>query len=193
VAVAAPRRYSDEQREAMYRLYVRGNEPTAIARMCAAGEAGVPAFDAPARSVHSIVTSIVRAKSQPPPDPESDPNSTEALEDRLRNVIKREVEHQEALAIDGKADGGKLRELGAALKTLRTSTPRPAGNGANGAGAWAGNGTAGDSASPPGQTPKSRPHRLAAEMRADGNGKTLSDSAGAASPDTKGNGSGTND
>ena len=105
-SVAAPRRYSTQQREALYRLYVEGKQPAEIARKCSQGSAGVPAFEIPRRSVHDIVTRMARQRSRPvqrttEPDPEA----------RLRALITLEIERQEALATRDGADPKTLTEL----------------------------------------------------------------------------------
>ena len=118
--MAAPRRYSQEQREALYDLYTQqGKQPAEIARMCANGEAGVPAFEIPRRSVHAIVTRMARQRSRP-----VKPNPERAPETRLRSLIDREIERQEALATRDGADPRTLIDLAKALRILNSKSPR---------------------------------------------------------------------
>ena len=111
----------------MYRLYVQGSQATEIARTCAEGKAGVPAFEIPSRSVHDIVTTIARQRGkQTPAEP------TELDEgDRLRALFRRTIEQQEALATRGEADPKALTELARGLKILNGS-PRRNGSQPNG-------------------------------------------------------------
>ena len=111
----------------MYRLYVQGSQATEIARTCAEGKAGVPAFEIPSRSVHDIVRTIARqrGKHTPPELPELDE------EDRLRALFRRTIEQQEALATQGEADPKALTELARGLKILNAS-PRRNGSQARG-------------------------------------------------------------
>ena len=118
--VAAPRKYSDEEREAMYHLYVQGRQPTDIARTCAVGKAGVPAFEVPPRSVHDIVTGIARQRGQQTP---AEPTELDE-EARLRALFRRGIEQQEALATQGEADPKALTELARGLRILNGSPRR---------------------------------------------------------------------
>jgi hypothetical protein len=63
--MAAPRKYTDEQRAAMYALWEQGTEAAEIARRCKAGLASVAAFEIPRRSVHAICTLIDRERDAP--------------------------------------------------------------------------------------------------------------------------------
>ena len=103
----------------MYRLYVGGKQATEIARTCASGQAGVPAFEIPSRSVQEIVTTIARQRGGTPSSdlPELDE------EGRLRVLFRRTIEQQEALATQGEADPKALTELAKGLKILN-GTPK---------------------------------------------------------------------
>ena len=118
--MAPARKYTEQQREAMYRLFVQGMQATEIARKCAKGKAGVPAFEIPSRSVHDIVLTIARQRGKIPPAelPELDE------EDRLRALFIRTIEQQEALATQGEADPKALTELARGLKILNGSRKR---------------------------------------------------------------------
>jgi hypothetical protein len=63
--MAAPRKYTDQQREAMYSLWTQGIEAAEIARRCSAGLASVAAFDIPRRSVHAICVAIDKERAAP--------------------------------------------------------------------------------------------------------------------------------
>ena len=109
--MAAPRKYTTEQREAAYRLFLDGKQSAEIARMCANGEAGVPAFEIPRRTVHDIVTGMQRDRHPIETDAES-----QTLEERLDSLIERAVTGQEELG--DKADPQKLAQLARAKRTL---------------------------------------------------------------------------
>jgi hypothetical protein len=65
--ISAPRKYSNAQRAAMYRLYEAGMQPSEIVRACHEGTASVEPFEIPRRSCHDIVVRIARESRQETP------------------------------------------------------------------------------------------------------------------------------
>jgi hypothetical protein len=60
--MGAPRRYSDEQRLAMYALYEQGCKPAEISRRCEAGLASCAPFSIARTSVRDIVAAMARER-----------------------------------------------------------------------------------------------------------------------------------
>lgn len=58
--MAARRKWSDQHRAAIWRLHRRGLNATEIADRCKGGEAGVPAFDIPRRTIGDIIDAMTR-------------------------------------------------------------------------------------------------------------------------------------
>lgn len=63
--MAAPRKYTNEQRAAMYALWEQGLEAAEIARRVRAGLASCAPFEIPRRTVHSICTAIAKERDAP--------------------------------------------------------------------------------------------------------------------------------
>jgi len=101
--MAAPRKYSDGQREAMVQLAEAGKRPAEIARLCREGEAGVDAFDVPRRSCHDIVErELARREAELAADTENQPLTriSRILDghiDRLERKTKLNVDDLELL------------------------------------------------------------------------------------------------
>ncbi|MGI9019208.1 MAG: hypothetical protein ACR2G3_00670 [Solirubrobacterales bacterium] len=82
--MAAPRKYSDAQRAAMYSLYEQGYSVAEIVRRCEEGLASVAPFEIPRRTAQQIVTRIARERAQPVPK-----TVEELTEDDLERIPKR--------------------------------------------------------------------------------------------------------
>lgn len=96
--MAAPRRYTDEQRAAMFRLFQAGMSPIEISRQCESGTAGVAPFKVPRRTVHEIVTAMAAEAGQSAPSTLKDASHCEALEHypvRVNGIISAELDRQE--------------------------------------------------------------------------------------------------
>lgn len=92
--MAAPRRYSDAQRQAMFRLFEAGRSPTEVAAMCAEGTAGVEAFTIPRRTAHDIVTALAARAERDLPTTIAEAGCGEAVErypERIARIIDLEI------------------------------------------------------------------------------------------------------
>lgn len=68
--MAAPRKYTDAQRQAVWNLHERGLTSGQISEACAAGTASVAAFEIPRRSVSDLIARMTReAAVEPPTNP----------------------------------------------------------------------------------------------------------------------------
>lgn len=96
--MAAPRKYSDAQRQAMFRLFEAGKSPTEIAEMCEKGTAGVSAFRIPRRTVQEIVTAMAAELEQRMPTSIGELESAETVErfpERIARIVDREIDRLE--------------------------------------------------------------------------------------------------
>jgi hypothetical protein len=92
--VAAPRRYSDQQRAAMFRLYEAGKSPADIARLCEEGTAGTSPFTIPRRTVHDIVTRMAAEAELKLPASVAEAESADAVERypvRIAHLVDAEI------------------------------------------------------------------------------------------------------
>jgi hypothetical protein len=122
ISMAAPRKYSDAQRAAMFGLYRRGCTPAEIARRCAAGTSSVAPFEIPRRTVHSIVSAMHYEVGEPT----SGISNGRSLELRLKDLTKglltalecemERIERREA--VGRPVDGKTAAELSRCIKIL---------------------------------------------------------------------------
>jgi hypothetical protein len=83
--MAAPRKYNDAQRAAMFALHRQGCTPAEIARQCEAGLVSVARFSIPRRTVQSIVVGMAHELG----DTGAQPDSDLSLEERINDMAKR--------------------------------------------------------------------------------------------------------
>jgi hypothetical protein len=83
--MAAPRKYNDAQRAAMFALHRQGCTPAEIARQCEAGPVSVARFSIPRRTVQSIVVGMAHELG----DTGAQPDSDLSLEERINEMAKR--------------------------------------------------------------------------------------------------------
>jgi hypothetical protein len=136
--MAAPRRYTDAQRQAMFRLFEAGIGPTEIARLCASGEAGVGPFEIPRKSCEAIVKEMAAAANLRVPTTALEiegAGMAERFPSRGARIIDAELKRLEAKQNGGKALSereaervARLVEVGSKIaKHLRAAStpPRP--------------------------------------------------------------------
>ena len=93
--MAAPRKYSDAQRQAMYRLFEAGKSPTEIASLCEKGIAGARGFTIPRRTVQEIVTAMAAEAEREVPTTIHEAESAEAVERfpmRITRIVDAEID-----------------------------------------------------------------------------------------------------
>src|SRR4051812_27806772 len=83
--MAAPRKYTDNQRSTMFDLHCQGFTPAEIARRCAAGMTAIDPFVVPRRTVHSIVSAMRFQLGEPM----SDMSDDRPLELRLKDLTRQ--------------------------------------------------------------------------------------------------------
>ena len=111
--MAAPRRYTTEQRAAMFGLHQEGLRPAEISRACSHGVDGVEPFDIPRRTVHDIVSQM-EAEAESSAIALADGGELHDFSDRMDKQIKAILETQIAF-YDRKVRKGKTlsrEELG---------------------------------------------------------------------------------
>ncbi|MFN8160614.1 MAG: hypothetical protein U0R52_06170 [Solirubrobacterales bacterium] len=117
--MAAHRKYSDEQRAAMFRLYEGGLGAKAISERCAAGTTGTAPFEIPRRTVQEIVTAMAAEARLEPPRSISDAGTEEALlrfPERCGALLAREMQRLEAAGEKRALTEKELARLGLAVK-----------------------------------------------------------------------------
>jgi hypothetical protein len=129
--MAAPRKYSDQQRAAMYRLYERGYEPAEITRRCAEGMASVASFEVPRRTCHAIVTAMARERAEVVPirlDEADDREAIDRFPARVATILDDEMARLEARQRNGNPlsanDLERLHKATAVHDRLLTSIAR---------------------------------------------------------------------
>lgn len=93
--MAAPRKYSQAQRQEMLRLYEAGKSPTEIASMCEKGTAGIKAFTIPRRTAQEIVKAMAAEAEQEVPATVHEAESAEAVERfpmRITRIVDAEID-----------------------------------------------------------------------------------------------------
>ncbi|MGH2973887.1 MAG: hypothetical protein ACRDLL_03335 [Solirubrobacterales bacterium] len=134
--MAAPRKYSDAQRQAMYRLYEVGKSPGEIASLCKQGMAGVAPFQIPRRTAHEILTRMADEAEQKLPTSVAEAESAEAVERhpvRIATVVDREISRLDQKQAKGGLRVGdldllaKLADLSFALHKRLSKRPAAAG------------------------------------------------------------------
>lgn len=92
--MAAPRKYGNAEREAMFRLYGAGKSPMEIAKLCAEGTAGTAPFQIPRRTVHDIVRRMADEAEQKLPTSVAEVESAEAVDRfpvRIARIVDAEI------------------------------------------------------------------------------------------------------
>ena len=97
--MAAPRKYTDAQRQAVWNLHERGLTSGQISEACAAGTASVAAFEIPRRSVSDLITRMAREAAVKPPSDPADVTTVELVSrfpERIARIFDAELERLEA-------------------------------------------------------------------------------------------------
>lgn len=97
--MAAPRKYSNTQRAAMYALYEQGVQPGEIAKRCGEGLASVAPFEIPRKSCEAIVKAMARERGLRAVNSVEDAEAAseiEACDIRIRRLLKRELDRFES-------------------------------------------------------------------------------------------------
>lgn len=105
------RKYTDQQREAMYVLWRRGARGADISRRMAVGTAGVESFEIPRRTVHEICSRMDLERGAPRPmsfEDALDPRRVIAHPEACERILDTVLTRLEAKA---HSDGLNLREL----------------------------------------------------------------------------------
>jgi hypothetical protein len=120
--MAAPRKYSDAQRTAMFALYRQGYTPAEITRRCKAGLVSVEPFSIPRRTVQSIVVAMAGEIGDTHARPDADVSLEERLNDmtaRLIRLVEREIRRNErAQDLGRRVDKQTATELTRCIRTL---------------------------------------------------------------------------
>lgn len=124
--MAAPRKYSNAQRAAMFAFYEQGYTPAEIARRCKLGTASVDAFEIPRRTVQEIVTQMERERGGRLPKTLDDAASdlAAAFPKRILRTLNREVDRFDAKTRNGRPlsleDLDRLKKISGICRELRT-------------------------------------------------------------------------
>src|SRR5690348_13683152 len=121
--MAAPRKYTDAQRQALYRLHEAGMTSEQISAACGAGTAGTDPFTIPRRSVSAIVSSMEAEARTEIPASIDEIGGLEAVSrfpERISRIIDAELER-----LAGKQRRGQLtvKDLELLRKTTEISGP----------------------------------------------------------------------
>lgn len=120
-------RYSDQQKDAMVRLYLKGVQPAEISQRAVQGLGDVPPFEIPRRSVHSIVSTAERKLNQRRPEDRGSEDPREQalrIRRRMQMTIEREIDRIELQQANGRVvDPKRLNELAKSVKLLSTPDP----------------------------------------------------------------------
>jgi len=108
--VAAPRKYTDAQRAAVWALYQRGVRPASIAARCKAGLASVEPFDIPRRTVSDICSKMALERTgSSRPENVAEAAHADALANFPSAALK--VLEEEAATLAAKQASGKALSL----------------------------------------------------------------------------------
>ena len=131
--MAAPRKYSDAQRLAIYAQHELGFKPAEIARRCGDGLASVEPFTIPRRSVGDIIATISRERGSTSPRSLEDIERAEALREfpeQVLRIVKAEMDRIEAktkrsvpLTREDLDRLGRMQKLVAELRRLPAIRP----------------------------------------------------------------------
>lgn len=102
--MAAKRKYTDPQRQAIWRLHEAGNSATEIERLCKEGLASVEAFSIPRRSVSQILGEMEAEANQRAPKSVTDPELAAAVNgfpERISRIVDAELARLETKAAKG--------------------------------------------------------------------------------------------
>jgi hypothetical protein len=93
--MAAPRQYSDAQRQEMYRLYGAGLTSKEISQACAGGTGGVAPFSIPRRTVSDVVSRMAQEARVQVPATAVDVESLETVQrfpERIARILDAEID-----------------------------------------------------------------------------------------------------
>ncbi len=117
--MAAPRKYSDEQRAAIFARAELGVTPAEIARECAAGLASCAPFQIPRRTAQQIVADMRRERGPGQPRSLADLESAEAIRGYPLRVLR--IVGEDLDRIEGRASltDGDLERMKKGLAVAR--------------------------------------------------------------------------
>ncbi len=118
--MAAPKRYTLEQRKVMFQLYMEGLKPAAISRACSEGIGSVEPFQPPRRTVHDIVSQMeaeAESDARAPADIDELDDFAERTTKRIEAILTIHVAQLERKLRRGRAlTSEELKTLGMAQK-----------------------------------------------------------------------------
>jgi hypothetical protein len=115
--VAAPRKYSEQQRHAIARLHQDGRSSPEIVELCASGEAGVDPFQIPRRSVDDIAMQMERRE-------QGSGESPSLLEVLFAHHMKGGKHPAEVFALFLRHDGAHLYDIALRYGATRAELER---------------------------------------------------------------------
>lgn len=141
--MAAPRRYTPQQREAMFQLRQEGMKSADIARACEQGIGSVDPFQIPRRTVHEIVTQMeAEAESSAIALAGGELHDPDCVDKRIKAILETQIAHYDLKVRKGKTlsreELGTLSQVQALSRKIQKSSVRrttvraPSRNGANG-------------------------------------------------------------
>lgn len=130
--MAAPRKYSDAQRHAVYRLHEGGMKSEAIAEACERGTASTAPFRIPRRSVSAVIEAMARESGTQLPSTVGDSTSLEAVQRfpmRIAEILDAEIERLAKKQSRGKLTAKDIDQLRKAAEVSGPLSKRLAGVG----------------------------------------------------------------
>ncbi len=131
--MAAPRRYTPEQREAMFQLRQEGMTSADISRACEQGIGSVDPFQIPRRTVHEIVTQMeAEAESSAIALADGDEihDFSDRMDKRIKAILERDIAYYDRKVRKGKTlsreELGLLGKIKALSREIQKSSRRRA-------------------------------------------------------------------
>ena len=112
--MAAPRKYSQAQRDALWRLHVAGMTSGEVAKAAEEGKTGLPPFSVPPRTVRAIVDALAQEADKKIPTTVIELECTEAMElapARAARIVEAELDRLEKKQASGRLTEKEIDRL----------------------------------------------------------------------------------